>query len=106
MRTSRVNATTSSVFRQENQYLHAGDISHNFGQNPQNLFKNSFQRNKEKKRSSINAPNQQKQHQHTVPIHMDSTNDLQIRHELNETALKLSRLSRQKKRLNSYRSSI
>ncbi|GAA3344624.1 NAD synthetase [Lysinibacillus fusiformis] len=106
MRTSRVNATTSSVFRQENQYLHAGDISHNFGQNPQNLFKNSLQRNKEKKRSSIIAPNQQQQHQHTVPIHMDSTNDLQIRHELNETALKLSHLSRQKKRLNSYRSSI
>lgn len=106
MRTSRVNATTSSVFRQENQYLHAGDISHNFGQNPQNLFKNSLQRNKEKKRSSINAPNQQQQHQHTVSIHMDSTNDLQIRRELNETAVKLSRLSRQKKRLNSYRSSI
>ncbi|MFJ7922197.1 NAD synthetase [Lysinibacillus fusiformis] len=108
MRTSRVNATTSSVFRQENQYLHAGDISHNFGQNPQNLFKNSLQRNKEKKRSSINTPNQQQQHQHqhTVPNHMDSTNDLQIRHELNETAIKLSRLSRQKKRLTSYRSSI
>ncbi|WP_025114845.1 hypothetical protein [Lysinibacillus fusiformis] len=106
MRTSRVNATTSSIFRQENQYLHAGDISHNFGQNPQNLFKNSLQRNKEKKRNSINTPNQQQQHQHTAPIHMDSTSDLQIRSELNETALKLSRLSRQKKRLNSYRSSI
>lgn len=37
---------------------------------------------------------------------MDSASDLQIRRELNETALKLSRLSKQKKRLNSYRSSI
>ncbi|WP_036124569.1 hypothetical protein [Lysinibacillus sphaericus] len=106
MRTSRVSATTSSVFRQENQYLHAGDISHNFGQNPQKLFKNSLQKNKEKKHSSINTPNQQQQHQHTAPVHMNSASDLQIRRELNETALKLSRLSKQKKRLNSYRSSI
>lgn len=51
MRTSRVSATTSSVFRQENQYLHAGDISHNFGQNPQKLFKNSLQ--KIKRRSTV-----------------------------------------------------
>lgn len=106
MRTSRVSATTSSVFRQENQYLHAGDLSHNFGQNPQKQFRHSLQKNKENKHSSITAPNQRGQLRQVAPIHMDSASDLQIRHELNETALKLSRLSKQKKRLNSYRSSI
>jgi len=43
-----VSATTSSVFRQEQQYLHAGDLSHNFGQNPQKQFRNRLQKNKEK----------------------------------------------------------
>ncbi|KPN96633.1 hypothetical protein [Lysinibacillus sp. ZYM-1] len=106
MRTSRVNATTSSIFRQENQYLHAGDISHNFGQNSQKQFKNSLRKTKDKKQSAIAAPIEQQQRYSLTPIHMDSTSDLQIRSELNETALKLSQLSKQKKRLHSYRSSI
>ncbi|WP_431811753.1 NAD synthetase [Lysinibacillus sp. FW12] len=106
MRTSRISATTSSVFRQETQYLHAGDLSHNFGGNPQKQFRHSLQRNKEKKHNTMATPTQQRQLQHVAPIQMDSACDLQIRHELNETALKLSRLSKQKKRLNSYRSSI
>ncbi|WP_155593684.1 NAD synthetase [Lysinibacillus cavernae] len=106
MRTSRVSATTSSIFRQENQYLHAGDLSHNFGQNPQKQFKNSLQKNKEKKHGTITGPKQQQQLKNSAPIHMNSTSDLQIRHDLNETAIKLSRLSKQKKRLSSYRSSI
>ncbi len=40
----------------------------------------------------------------TAPV--DSGSNLQIRNELSETAVKLSRLSKQKKRLNSYRTSI
>lgn len=105
MRTSRVSATTSSVFRQEQQYLHAGDLSHNFGQNPQKQFRNRLQKNKEKTYNSttISVNSQQ---QPITPIHIDSASDLEIRRELNETALKLSSLNKQKKRLNSYRSSI
>lgn len=49
MRTSRVSATTSSVFRQEQQYLHAGDLSHNFSQNPQKQFKNRLQKIKRRR---------------------------------------------------------
>lgn len=49
MRTSRVSATTSSVFRQEQQYLHAGDLSHNFGQNPQKQFRNRLQKIKRRR---------------------------------------------------------
>lgn len=103
MRTSRVSATTSSVFRQEQQYLHAGDLSHNFSQNPQKQFKNRLQKNKEKTHSSTIASANSQPHQQIAPSHIDSASDLQIRREL---ALKLSRLNKQKKRLNSYRSSI
>lgn len=106
MRTSRVSATTSSVFRQEQQYLHAGDISHNFGQNPQKQFRNRLQKNKEKTHSSTAVSVNSQQQQQLAPIHVDSASDLEIRRELNETALKLSRLNKQKKRLNSYRTSI
>ncbi len=106
MRTSRVSATTSSVFRQEQQYLHAGDLSHSFSQNPQKQFKNRLQKNKEKTHSSTIASANSQPHQQIAPSHVDSASDLQIRRELNETALKLSRLNKQKKRLNSYRSSI
>lgn len=106
MRTSRVSATTSSVFRQEQQYLHAGDISHNFGQNPQKQFRNRLQKNKEKTHSSTIVSVNSQQQQQLAPIHVDSASDLEIRRELNETALKLSRLNKQKKRLNSYRTSI
>ena len=104
MRTSRVSATTSSVFRQEQQYLHAGDLSHNFGQNPQKQFRNRLQKNKKTYNSTTISVNSQQQP--ITPIHIDSASDLEIRRELNETALKLSRLNKQKKRLNSYRSSI
>ncbi|MFJ7370619.1 NAD synthetase [Lysinibacillus sp. NPDC098008] len=106
MRTSRVNETTSSVFRQENQYLHAGDISHNFGQNQQQPFKNNLQKNKVKKTNANSVSKQQRQPRSIPVTHMESDSNLQIRHELNETALKLSRISKQKKRLHSYRSSI
>lgn len=104
MRTSRVSATTSSVFRQEQQYLHAGDLSHNFGQNPQKQFRNRLQKEKTYNSTTISVNSQQQQP--ITPIHIDSASDLEIRRELNETALKLSRLNKQKKRLNSYRSSI
>lgn len=106
MRTSRVSATTSSVFRQEQQYLHAGDLSHNFGQNQQKQFRNRLQKNKEKTYNSTTISVNSQQQQPITPIHIDSASDLKIRRELNETALKLSRLNKQKKRLNSYRSSI
>lgn len=106
MRTSRVSATTSSVFRQEQQYLHAGDLSHNFGPNPQKQFRNRLQKNKEKTYNSTTISVNSQQQQPITPIHIDSARDLEIRRELNETALKLSRLNKQKKRLNSYRSSI
>ena len=106
MRTSRVSATTSSVFRQEQQYLHAGDLSHNFGQNPQKQFRTRLQKNKEKTYNSTTISVNSQQQQPITPIHVDNASDLEIRRELNETALKLSRLNKQKKRLNSYRSSI
>ncbi|WP_341300594.1 NAD synthetase [Lysinibacillus sp. FSL H8-0500] len=106
MRTSRIDATTSSVFRQENQYLHAGDISHNFGQSQQQSFKNNLQKNKAKKYSAIATSKPQQSTRHIAFAPTESNNNLRIRHELNETALKLSHISNQKKRLNSYQSSI
>jgi len=106
MRTSRVSATTSSIFRNEQQYLHAGDISHNFGQNPKQQFKNSMQKNKDKKRTD-NTKQQLQQHSNKIEAsYLDGAYDLQIRNELNETAVKLSLVSKQKKLLNSYRSSV
>ncbi|MDM5250457.1 NAD synthetase [Lysinibacillus sp. G4S2] len=105
MRTSRVSATTSSTFRKEQQYLHAGDISHNFGQNPKQQFKNSMKNNKDKKKTSNTKQFQQRSNK-IEASYLDGAYDLQIRNELNETAVKLSRVSKQKKLLNSYRSSI
>ncbi|MET4563228.1 NAD synthetase [Lysinibacillus parviboronicapiens] len=106
MRTSRVSATTNSTFRNEQQYLHAGDISHNFGQHPKQKFKQSMHKNKDNKQTI--GKKQMKQNSlnklETAPV--DSGSNLQIRNELSETAVKLSRLSKQKKRLNSYRTSI
>ncbi|EON74582.1 hypothetical protein [Lysinibacillus sphaericus] len=106
MRTSRVSATTNSTFRNEQQYLHAGDISHNFGQNPKQKFRQSMSKNKENKQPLINK--QMKQHglNKIEVAYVDSGSDLQIRNELSETAIKLSRISKQKKRLTSYLSSI
>ncbi|MGE8001313.1 NAD synthetase [Lysinibacillus sp. NPDC093190] len=106
MRTSRVSATTSSLFRNEQQYLHAGDLSHNFGQNPKQQFKNSLQKNKDKKHISKTRQIQEQRPNKIAASYVDSSYDLQIRNELNETAVKLSLVSKQKKLLNSYRSSI
>ncbi|KMY29900.1 hypothetical protein [Lysinibacillus xylanilyticus] len=106
MRTSRVSSTTSSIFRNEQQYLHAGDLSHNFGQNPKQQFKNSLQKNKDKKHISKTRQIQQQRPNKIAASYVDSAYDLQIRNELNETAVKLSLVSKQKKLLNSYRSSI
>ncbi|KOP72147.1 NAD synthetase [Lysinibacillus sp. FJAT-14745] len=106
MRTSRVSATTSSIFRNEQQYLHAGDLSHNFGQNPKQQFKNSLQKNKDKKHISKTRQIQQQRPNKIAASYVDGDYDLQIRNELNETAVKLSLVSKQKKLLNSYRSSI
>lgn len=106
MRTSRVSSTTSSIFRNEQQYLHAGDLSHNFGQNPKNQFKNSLLKNKDKKHLSNTRQIQQQRPNKIAASFVDNAYDLQIRNELNETAVKLSLVSKQKKLLNSYRSSI
>ncbi|TQR28827.1 NAD synthetase [Lysinibacillus sphaericus] len=106
MRTSRVSSTTSSIFRNEQQYLHAGDLSHNFGQNPKQQFKNSLQKNKDKKHISKTRQIQQQRPNKIAASYVDSAYNLQIRSELNETAVKLSLVSKQKKLLNSYRSSI
>jgi len=106
MRTSRVSATTSSIFRNEQQYLHAGDLSHNFGQNPKQQFKNSLQKNKDKKHISNTKQIQQQRPNKMAASYVDSAYDLQIRNELNETAVKLGLVSKQKRLLNSYRSSI
>ncbi|MEB2282211.1 NAD synthetase [Lysinibacillus xylanilyticus] len=106
MRTSRVSSTTSSIFRNEQQYLHAGDLSHNFGQNPKQQFKNSLQKNKDKKHISKTRQIQQQRPNKIAPSYVDSAYNLQIRNELNETAVKLSLVSKQKRLLNSYRSSI
>ncbi|MGE8037503.1 NAD synthetase [Lysinibacillus sp. KCTC 33748] len=106
MRTSRVSSTTSSIFRNEQQYLHAGDLSHNFGQNPKKQFKNSLLKNKGKKQLSNNRQIQQQRPNNVAASFVDNAYDLQIRNELNETAVKLNLVSKQKKFLNSYRSSI
>ncbi|GAB0171531.1 NAD synthetase [Lysinibacillus sp. CTST325] len=106
MRTSRVSSTTSSIFRNEQQYLHAGDLSHNFGQNPKKQFKNSLLKNKDKKHLSNTRQIQQQRPNKVAASFVDNAYDLQIRNELNETAVKLSLVSKQKKLLNSYRSSI
>ena len=104
MRTSRVSATPSSVFRNEQQYRHAGDISHKFYENP-----------KRKKKmlppEDVAAGNGKKKKTQRVlgdltEVYCEDRNDLDMRHAMSETASKLSRMSKQKKRLNSYRSSI
>lgn len=53
MRTSRVNATTGSTFRNEQQYLHAGDISHNFSHHTQQQFKKVCKKIKNKSNQVI-----------------------------------------------------
>ncbi|MGE7093428.1 NAD synthetase [Lysinibacillus sp. NPDC048646] len=106
MRTSRVSATTNSTFRNEQQYLHAGDISHNFGQNPKQKFKQSMHKSNENKQTIKKKQIKPHSRNKIEPSYVDNGSDLQIRNELSETAVKLSRLSKQKKRLNSYRSSI
>ncbi|MFJ7952919.1 NAD synthetase [Lysinibacillus sp. NPDC096418] len=106
MRTSRVSATTSSVFRNEQQYLHAGDISHNFGQNPKQQFKKNMLNNKGAKAANLKPKKQQRILGNLTEVYFDSGNDLQMRSDMIETAEKLSRINKHKKRLNSYRSSI
>lgn len=106
MRTSRVSATTSSVFRNEQQYLHAGDISHNFGQNPKQQFKKNMMNNKGAKAVNLKQKRQQRILGNQAEVYFDGGNDLQLRSNMIETAEKLSRINKQQKRLNSYRSSI
>ena len=106
MRTSRVSATPSSIFRNEQQYLHAGDISHNFGQNPKQQFKKNMLRNNDGKADSLKRRAQQHISGNRAEAYFDSGNDLEMRHDMIETATKLSRISKQQKRLNSYLSSI
>ncbi|MFJ7669598.1 NAD synthetase [Lysinibacillus sp. NPDC097195] len=106
MRTSSVSAMTSSTFRNEQQYLHAGDLSHNFSHNAQQQFQKSLQKNKDKKRSTIKRKKQQQHHNKLEATFVNSEGDVQIHNELTETAGKLSRLSKLKKRHNSYRTSI
>lgn len=106
MRTSRVSATPSSVFRNEQQYLHAGDISHNFGQNQNQQFKKKMMHNKETVAIKSKQKKQQRVLSNLTEVYFDNGNDLEMRHDLIETAAKLSRICKQQKRLNSYRSSI
>ena len=106
MRTSRVSATPSGTFRNEQQYLHAGAISNNFGQNPKQQFKQKMLHNKGAKAVNLKQKKQQQTLDNRANAYFDSGNDLQMRHDLIETATKLSRISKQQKRLNSYRSSI
>ncbi|KOS67130.1 NAD synthetase [Lysinibacillus contaminans] len=106
MRTSRVSATPSSIFRNEQQYLHAGDISHNFGQNPNQQFKKNMLHNKNVKAASLKQKTQQRVSGNRAEAYFDSSNDLEMRRDMIETSTKLSRISKQQKRLNSYRSSI
>ena len=105
MRTSRVSATPSSVFRNEQQYLQAGDISHKFHKN---MKKESKRKNAPNKQLATGA-REQTYLQRTLghkEAYFDNENDLQMRHAMSETASKLSRISKQQKRLDSYRSSI
>lgn len=106
MRTSSVSAMTSSTFRNEQQYLHAGDLSHNFSHNAQQQFQKSMQKNKEKKRSTNRRQRHQQRLNKLEATFVNNEGDVQIHNELNETAGKLSRLSKLKKRHNSYRTSI
>lgn len=106
MRTSRVSATTSSVFRNEQQYLHTGHIIHNFGQNQNQQFKKKIMHNKETATVESKQNKQQRVLGNLTDVYFDNGNDLQLRHAMRETATKLSRISKQQKRLNSYRSSI
>lgn len=106
MRTSSVSAMTSSTFRNEQQYLHAGDLSHNFSHHAQQQLKQSMKKNKEQKRLNKKKQNQPQRHNKIEATFVDSGGDVQIHNELNETAGKLNRLSKLKKRHNSYRTSI
>ncbi|MEK5331102.1 MULTISPECIES: NAD synthetase [unclassified Lysinibacillus] len=106
MRTSSVSATTNSTFRNEQQYLHAGDLSHDFSHNAQQRFKKSIQKIKDKKLLNKKRQIQQQRHNKIEATFVDSEGNVQIHNELNETAGKLSRLSKLKKRHNSYRTSI
>ena len=106
MRTSRVSAATSSVFRNEQQYLHAGDISRNFGRNQNQQFKKKMIHNKDTATVKSKQKKQQRVFGNLTDVYFDNGNDLQMRHAMSEMAKKLSRISKQQKRLNSYRSSI
>lgn len=105
MRTSRVDATTNSTFRNEQQYLHAGDLSHDFSRHSQQQFKKNMQKNKGEKLAS-NKRQVLQRHHHKIEVTFDRGGNVQIHNELHETAGKLSRISKQQKRHNSYRTSI
>ena len=106
MRTSRVSETPSSVFRNEQQYLQAGDISHKFHKN---MKKESKRKNAPNKQLAAGNKGQTLSQQALVDhkdLKFDDETDLQMRNAMSETASKLSRINKQQKRLNSYRSSI
>ncbi|MEG0261147.1 MAG: NAD synthetase [Lysinibacillus sp.] len=107
MRTSRVSATANSTFRNERQYLHANDIGHNFEQGQQRQsFKKNVKQSKEQQTKKGSHTSPQRKLSDLAEAHFDSGCELTDQRELNETAMKLSRLNNQKKLLQSYRSSI
>ena len=106
MRISRVSAMTSSIFRNEQQYLHAGDISHNFWRNAKQPFKKKMLSYEDRTAGNVKQKNSQRALGKLTHAYFDEENDLKMRHIMNEMATKLSRISKQQKCLNSYRSSI
>ena len=106
MRTSRVSATPSSVFRNEQQYLQAGDISHKFHKNMKKESKRKNMPDKQLEAGHIKTKNSQRALGDHRELYSGDENSLRMRHAMSETASKLSRISKQQKRLNSYRSSI
>ncbi|GLC90264.1 NAD synthetase [Lysinibacillus piscis] len=106
MRTSRISATTSSTFRNDQPYLHASDVSHNFNQHAKKQFQQNMRKNKEQQRTTHRAQGVQHQMNALDIAVVSNAQDLHMHNELNETATKLNRLSKQKKLLKSYRSSI
>ena len=106
MRTSRVSETPSSVFRNEQQYLHAGDISHNFEHNLNQQFKKNMMHDKGAKADDLQQNKQQLILDNLAEVYFGSSSDLKMRRDMIETSEKINRINKQQKRLNSYISSI
>ena len=105
MRISRVSATPSSVFRNEQQYLQAGDISHKFHQNIKKASKKKMMPN-EDVAGNVEQKNSQQALSVLKDAYFGNGSNLQMRNAMSETALKLNLISKQQKHLDSYRSSI